>query len=130
MANKVQGEGDYEAARRYRSDVENIVRTADIERASRDAAPRDERGRWRRWPLRRRRVVNVRTGQPQSKISVSGELIDALALHARRASRSSAQPCTTGYRATCRPPTTRPAGGRHSRNSRRSSRGLLEGKTL
>src|SRR5437899_6885504 len=31
-------------------------------------------------------------------------------------------PCTTGYRAACRPPTTRPAGGRHSRNSRRSSR--------
>jgi len=24
-------------------------------------------------------------------------------------------PCTTGYRAACRPPTTRPAGGRHSR---------------
>ena len=31
-------------------------------------------------------------------------------------------PCTTGYRPACRPPTTRPAGGRHSRNSRRSSR--------
>src|SRR5215207_6230803 len=31
-------------------------------------------------------------------------------------------PCTTGYRAACRPPTTRPAGGLHSRNSRRSSR--------
>src|SRR5438309_3492937 len=31
-------------------------------------------------------------------------------------------PSTTGCRAACRPPTTRPAGGRHSRNSRRSSR--------
>src|SRR2546427_1760699 len=31
-------------------------------------------------------------------------------------------PCTTGYRAACRTPTTRPAGGLHSRNSRRSSR--------
>src|SRR5882672_1755333 len=27
-------------------------------------------------------------------------------------------PCTTGYRAACRPPTTRSAGGRHSRSSR------------
>src|SRR5438876_946252 len=31
-------------------------------------------------------------------------------------------PCTMGYRAACRPPTTRPGGGRHSRSSRRSSR--------
>src|SRR5439155_24476758 len=31
-------------------------------------------------------------------------------------------PCTRGCRAACRPPTTRPAGGRHSRISRRSSR--------
>src|SRR5438552_10198127 len=30
--------------------------------------------------------------------------------------------CTTGCRAACRLPTTRPAGGRHSENSRRSSR--------
>jgi len=30
--------------------------------------------------------------------------------------------CTTDYRAACQPPTTRPAGGRHLRNSRRSSR--------
>src|SRR5215211_7488831 len=31
-------------------------------------------------------------------------------------------PCTTGYRPACRPPTTRPDGDGHSRNSRRSSR--------
>src|SRR3989454_10225105 len=31
-------------------------------------------------------------------------------------------PCTMGYRGACRPPTTRPGGGRHSRSSRRSSR--------
>ena len=31
-------------------------------------------------------------------------------------------PCTRGYRAACRPLITRPSGGHHSRNSRRSSR--------
>ena len=31
-------------------------------------------------------------------------------------------PCTTDSRAACRPPTTRPGGGLHWRNSRRSSR--------
>jgi hypothetical protein len=39
----VQGEGDYQAAREYRRGVEEYVRTADIERAARAAAPRDER---------------------------------------------------------------------------------------
>jgi hypothetical protein len=36
---KIQGEGDYESARRYRRDVEDYVKTADIERAARDAEP-------------------------------------------------------------------------------------------
>lgn len=36
---KIQGEGDYESARRYRQDVEDYVKTADIERAARDAKP-------------------------------------------------------------------------------------------
>jgi hypothetical protein len=40
---KVQGEGDYEAARRYRDELERFVRSADIERAAREARPRDER---------------------------------------------------------------------------------------
>jgi hypothetical protein len=39
----VQGEGDYRSAREYRRDVENFVRTADIDRAAREAAPRNER---------------------------------------------------------------------------------------
>jgi len=38
----VQGEGDYQAAREYRRDVEHFVGSADIERAARAAAPRDE----------------------------------------------------------------------------------------
>lgn len=38
---RVQGEGDYESARRYRKDVEKFVETADIERAAHEAAPRD-----------------------------------------------------------------------------------------
>jgi len=36
---KVQGEGDYEAARRYDSSVHKFVQRADIERAARAAAP-------------------------------------------------------------------------------------------
>jgi len=37
----VQGEGDYESARRYRKDVQKFVQTADVERAAHEAAPRD-----------------------------------------------------------------------------------------
>ena len=40
--NGVQGEGDYEAARRYQADVGRYVRSANIERAARAAAPRTE----------------------------------------------------------------------------------------
>ena len=38
----VQGEGDFEADRRYRSDVGEFVRTNDVEKAARDAAPSSE----------------------------------------------------------------------------------------
>lgn len=37
---QVQGEGDYEAARRYRKDVHDFVESADIDKAAHDAAPR------------------------------------------------------------------------------------------
>jgi len=37
---KVQGEGDYEAARRYRKEVEEFVEQADIDRAAHEAAPK------------------------------------------------------------------------------------------
>jgi hypothetical protein len=36
----VQGEGDYEAARRYRKEVKDYVDSADIDKAAHDAAPR------------------------------------------------------------------------------------------
>jgi hypothetical protein len=36
----VQGEGDYEAARRYRKEVKDFVDTADIDKAAHDAAPK------------------------------------------------------------------------------------------
>jgi bacterioferritin len=42
-AARVQGEGDYDATRRYLKDVEKFVHTADIERAARAAAPRNPR---------------------------------------------------------------------------------------
>jgi hypothetical protein len=35
----VQGEGDYEAARRYRKDVKDFVDSHDIDKAAHDAAP-------------------------------------------------------------------------------------------
>lgn len=41
-APQIQGEGDYDATRRYLKDVEKFVHTADIERAARAAAPRNK----------------------------------------------------------------------------------------
>lgn len=35
----VQGEGDYDAARRYEKDVKDFVKSADIDKAAHDAAP-------------------------------------------------------------------------------------------
>jgi bacterioferritin len=43
ITRKVQGEGDYEAARRYDTDVRKFVRRADIGRAARAAAPANKR---------------------------------------------------------------------------------------
>ena len=37
----IQGEGDYRAAREYREDVQQFLQYADVEKAARDAAPRD-----------------------------------------------------------------------------------------
>jgi len=62
-------------------------------------------------------VVEFETTDP----ALRGEMTITIALaDADGAPMSS--PCTTGYRPACRPPTTRSAGGRRSRNSRRSSR--------
>ena len=36
----IQGEGDYEAARRYRKEVKDYVDSADVDKAAHDAAPR------------------------------------------------------------------------------------------
>jgi len=36
----IQGEGDYEAARRYRKEVKDFVETADIDKAAHEAAPK------------------------------------------------------------------------------------------
>jgi hypothetical protein len=43
LTGKLQGEGDYEAARRYDSGVRKFVRGTDIERAARAAAPKNKR---------------------------------------------------------------------------------------
>jgi len=37
----IQGEGDYRSARDYREDVQQFLQHADVEKAARDAAPRD-----------------------------------------------------------------------------------------
>lgn len=39
---RVQGEGDYRAARRHRSKVQQFVATSDTEKLAREAAPRSE----------------------------------------------------------------------------------------
>ena len=39
---RVQGEGDYRSARRYRRDIEEFVAQNDIEELARDAAPTSE----------------------------------------------------------------------------------------
>lgn len=56
--NGVQGEGDYEAARRYQADVGRYVRSANIERAARAAAP-GPRTRRASWQRRKRRGASV-----------------------------------------------------------------------
>jgi hypothetical protein len=40
---RIQGEGDYEASRRYRKEVETFVKSADIPAAARAAAPKNAR---------------------------------------------------------------------------------------
>jgi hypothetical protein len=40
--NGLQGEGNYQAARRYRAGAERFVRSADVAAAAKRAAPRDE----------------------------------------------------------------------------------------
>jgi hypothetical protein len=37
---KIQGEGDYDASRRYRDEVTEFLETADVEKLARDAAPK------------------------------------------------------------------------------------------
>ena len=39
---KIQGEGDYESARRYRKDVERFVEENDTEELAQEAAPHSE----------------------------------------------------------------------------------------
>ncbi len=39
---RVQGEGDYEAARNYRKDVEEFIDSGKVDEAMREAAPRDD----------------------------------------------------------------------------------------
>lgn len=40
---EVQGEGDYEAARRHRDSVESFVKSGKVEQAAHDAAPKTQR---------------------------------------------------------------------------------------
>jgi hypothetical protein len=40
-AGSIQGEGDYQSAREYREEVKQYLEHADVEKAAREAAPRD-----------------------------------------------------------------------------------------
>jgi len=57
---KIQGEGDYEAARRYRKEVEDFVEKTDVDKAARDAAPKS--------PAERNELENAeRQGRSRAK---------------------------------------------------------------
>ena len=63
VSGKLQGEGDYEAARRYDSDVRKFVRRTDIGRAA-ASQHRSASGRRRSWPLRRQLAARVNRPRP------------------------------------------------------------------
>ena len=42
-SSEVQGEGDYEAARRHRESVESFVKSGKVDQAGHDAAPKSRR---------------------------------------------------------------------------------------
>lgn len=63
-------------------------------------------------------VVEFETTDPDLR----GEMTITMSLADAKAAAPMSSPCTTRYRPACQSPTTRPAGGKHSRNSRRSSR--------
>ncbi len=60
----VQGEGDYESARRYDHDVEEFVAHTDVEAAARAAAPRSE--------AEAREMAEAETAGRRGKVSGTG----------------------------------------------------------
>lgn len=73
---KVQGEGDYEAARRYRQDVERFVQQSDIEELARAAKPetkakREELENAEAEGLARKRGESPASGQPRPTLADS-----------------------------------------------------------
>ena len=63
----IQGEGDYEAARRYRKEVKEFVDSADIDKAAHDAAPKS--------PDEQREMEEAeRRGRSHSKAGVEREM--------------------------------------------------------
>ena len=63
----VQGEGDYEAARRYRQDVKDFTEKTDIDKAAHEAAPKsaDEQ---------REMSEAERVGKSRSKAGKEGDM--------------------------------------------------------
>ena len=76
---KVQGEGDYEAARRYRKDVENFVSHSDVEKIARkrvaqsaaeerELAMAEEQARTRSKGDNSRDETEMRPGKPRADV--------------------------------------------------------------
>ncbi len=80
-APKVQGEGDYDAARRYRRDVEHFVRENDTEELARDAEPKscaeaDELAKAEAEGLARSRSTSTPSSGEQSRKPEPGQRSD------------------------------------------------------
>lgn len=64
---RVQGEGDYRAARRHRSKVQQFVATSDTEKLAREAAPRSDAERHELLEAERKGRARARGRKPASR---------------------------------------------------------------
>jgi len=64
---RVQGEGDYRAARRHRRDVEQFVATSDTEQLAREAAPRSEAEHQEMLDAERQGKAGAKGGKPGNR---------------------------------------------------------------
>ena len=103
----IQGEGDYHSAREYREEVREFLERTDVEKAAREAAPRNPReareleeaeaagrsrakGGSRRTQAATRSLTHVVRDRPVTAIVIAGVLGGLVAWAGRRRSRRAA----------------------------------------